>query len=437
MSAADANVRRFVWFRTLFNARYYYPVFGVLFLDYGLTLEQMSVLNFVWAIAIVGLEVPSGALADLWGRKRLLVLAAAFMVGEMLLLAWVPLGNATLIFAVFLVNRILSGAAEASASGADEALVYDSLRAEGREGEWSLVLQRTARWQSLAFILTMVTGGLVYDPHTANAIATWVGSTTSFDARTTMRFPVYLTLAHAVVALFVTLGFRESAALAGSGAISAAETWRLIRRAAGWILRSPVALFLIVAGLLHDSVARLVLTMGSNYYRLIDVPVAAFGLIGAAFGAFGLFVPAIARRMVERRGIGWNFTALAAVTLLALTGLTLQRRWAGVVFVFLLGAVMNALGFFLSHYLNALVASADRATILSFRGLAYNLGYGTLSLLFAGLLSGLAARPGIGPEGAFGSALSWLPFGFALALIPLVILARRTPDLGSSPAPRG
>ena len=65
---ALTNIRLFMAFRVLFNARFYYPVFTVLFLDYGLTLEQFALLNTVWAMTIVLAEVPSGALADVFGR---------------------------------------------------------------------------------------------------------------------------------------------------------------------------------------------------------------------------------------------------------------------------------------------------------------------------------------------------------------------------------
>ena len=65
----ERNVRRFILFRVLFNARFYYPVFAILFLDLGLTPEQFALANTVWAVAIVLLEVPSGALADLVGRR--------------------------------------------------------------------------------------------------------------------------------------------------------------------------------------------------------------------------------------------------------------------------------------------------------------------------------------------------------------------------------
>ena len=80
-----ANVRLFILFRVLFNARFYYPVFTILFLDFGLTLSQFALLNAVWAATIVICEVPSGALADSVGRRNLLVFAAALMVIEIAL----------------------------------------------------------------------------------------------------------------------------------------------------------------------------------------------------------------------------------------------------------------------------------------------------------------------------------------------------------------
>ena len=120
------NVRCFTLFRMFFSARFYYPVYALLFLDYGLTLGQFGILNGIWAVTIVLLEVPSGALADTIGRRRLLVVAGLCMLFEMALLLVAPIGGGWL-FALFALNRVLSGAAEAAASGADEALAYDSL----------------------------------------------------------------------------------------------------------------------------------------------------------------------------------------------------------------------------------------------------------------------------------------------------------------------
>ncbi len=75
--------------------------------------------------------------------------------------------------------------------------------------------------------------------------------------------------------------------------------WGHLLEAGGWILRTPVALFVVVAGLLMDSVVRLFLTFSSSYFRLIDLPAASFGILGAGLSMLGFLVSPLARRMVK------------------------------------------------------------------------------------------------------------------------------------------
>ena len=44
-SALNRNIPLFIAFRVLFNARWYYPILAVLFLDFGLSVEQYALLN--------------------------------------------------------------------------------------------------------------------------------------------------------------------------------------------------------------------------------------------------------------------------------------------------------------------------------------------------------------------------------------------------------
>ena len=48
--------------------------------------------------------------------------------------------------------------AEAAASGADEALAYDSLKEAGMQKEWGAALRKPQRYTSLAFFFAMMTG---------------------------------------------------------------------------------------------------------------------------------------------------------------------------------------------------------------------------------------------------------------------------------------
>lgn len=418
-TSADANVARFIWFRVCFNTRFYYPVLAILFLDYGLTMRQYALLNFAWAATIVALEVPSGALADLVGRKRLVVLASVLMMVEMVILCFAPLGLSGWLFPLFLLNRVLSGAAEAAASGADEALVYDALEAEGRAGEWPRVLERLMRWQSLGFFFAMIAGGLLYDPALVNSALALAGFEIKVTKALTVRIPGALTLLMAAGAWVAAIGFREirtHETEARTTAAAVREAFAGTWRAARWIGASREALLVILAAICCDHVVRLFLTVGSEYYRLIALPEFTFGFIGAAMAGLGIVVPPLARRMVEHWSMGRNFAALAGLILLGLLGVAFRLRYYGVLFALPLGVAMSLLGFMASHYLNALAPSRMRATILSFRGLATNVAFGVVSLLFAGLLEMLRRDD----ASAFGEALAWLPGYFALTFLAVL-----------------
>jgi MFS family permease len=415
---ANRNWRRFVLFRVLFNARFYYPVLAVLFLDLGLTATEYTLLNFAWALAIVTVDLPAGVLADRVGRRPLIVAAAASMVVEMILLCIAPLHGGATLFLCCLANRILSGAAEGMANGADEALVFDSLAERGREKEWPLVLDQVLRWQSLGFVIAMLVGGAVYDPALLNRV---FGA--HLQQGTTLRFPLYLTLLSAGATFVVALGMRESDWRKTSASPLGCEpdargVLSHLLTAGGWILRTPLALFVIAAGLVLDSIARLFLTFSSSYFRLIHLPSASYGLIGAALGGLGLAVSPVARRMVARISPAGNFACLAAILLAGLVGVAARWPVSGVVFAVPIMIAISAVSYQVSYYLNAAVDSHRRATVLSFKGLAFNLGYGFVSLAYAGALRALR---GGGPEETFGRTLPWLPAWLGLTVALLVI----------------
>lgn len=420
MPVFPRNIPLFIAFRVAFNARWYYPVLAIIFLDFGLSLEQYALLNVAWAVSIVTLEVPSGAVADQIGRRRILILAGLFMVAEMALFAFAP-ARTPWLFPALLLNRILSGAAEACASGADESLAYDSLPASGREALWPAVLGRLMRWQSAAFFAAMLIGAAAYD---AGSVAGSLGLHVGLTKEMTFRWPLYLTLGNAAVVLLAALAMHEPPPDAARTTPTIASTWRQTLTTGAWILGTPIVLAVILCGLWIDSSIRLFLTLGSNYYRLIDLPEATYGLIGASFAVVGIFTARLAEWMVARGTLRINFGATALLAFLGLLGLAqFLPRW-GVLLLLPLGVAMSLLGFFLSHYLNLLVTdSARRATVLSFKGLTFNLAYGTIGLLFAGYTR---ARADAGTQDAvFSEAIRVLPWFFAALGIVVIITAAR------------
>ena len=429
-SIADSNRKRFIGFRVLFNSRFYYPVLAVLFLDLGLSATQYTLLNFVWAIVIVAAEVPSGALADRIGRRPLIVASAVCMVLEMSLLLAAPVNGGLVLLLFCLANRMFSGLAEALASGADESLAYESLAAEAREKEWPDLMAEVMHWQSLGLCLAMLVGAAVYDPHLVNNVLATLGSDLRIDQGIALRFPIALNLMSAIVVLWLALGMREPAAV--STHAHAANGWQNIVDAGVSILRTPVALFVILGGVLIDSVIRLFLTFGSAYYRLIDLPEASFGFIGAAMAGLGMLVAPLAKHLVRSRSLLRNFLILTGLTLTGLAGVALKIPLWGVLFAIPLATAMTGLGYIVSNALNVHTRSAQRSTVLSFKGLVFNLGYGFVSLLFALALRVLDGSSS--SEEAFASAIEALPLWLLLTLMLLAPAFRRhRTELDSKP----
>jgi len=434
---AVSNIRLFIAFRVFFNARFYYPVFTILFIDFGLTVSQFALMNAVWAATIVIMEVPSGALADIWGRRNLLILASVLMIIEMLLLCFVPRGYSGLLFTVFLINRVLSGTAEAAASGADEALAYDALKAAGGESQWRRVLAMQMRLKAVASIIAMSLGAAIYDPVFMQGVMSWIGLDIELKLGHTIRFPIYLTLCMAVITLFVTLKMKELNGTTEDACGPLEQCGQSVKQIIGqtlqagrWILVTPWAMVIIAAGFLFDGIIRMVITLTSQYYRLIEIPEATFGIIGSLLAGLGLVIPRIATKMTDRFSPRMNLLSIAATTIIGLVGMSFFKPIIGLVPALILFSGMYMTGFFVSHYLNQITPSSHRATVLSFKGLSFNLFYGLLGLLYSVLLARLKPRtsalnPDIDAQQLEGlvfiQSFQWFPWAFIIGLIVFLI----------------
>lgn len=428
LQIAEKNIRRFIAFRALFNARFYYPVFAIIFLDFGLSLDQFAMLNAIWALTIILAEVPSGALSDLMGRKKLMNATAVLMVLELAVWAFAPQGDPDRLFVWLAINRILSGLAEAAASGADEALVYDSLKKAGIEDRWTRVLDLMTRWKSLAFVGAMVTGGVVYDTQLQEYLFNLLGLQWNVNATIALRMPLYLTLLSGIACCFVCSGMvdvRTQYHSLNKHPIRASLKQTL--QAGRWILQTPLALAIIFLGAFADGTIRMFITLTSEYYRLIHYPEFALGIIGSVMGLVNIGFSPLVRRWVERMNLTHIWIWVAVLGMIAFIGIERFIPFAGILFMLLLNIAFLLVSFLLSHYLNREASSDIRATVLSFKGLALNLSYGGIGLLYALSLNILRQKEAslLSSDGLFVASSQWfLPF-YSIGMIVLLLGAYR------------
>jgi MFS family permease len=124
-----------------------YSVYALLFADHGVGSGEISLLFIIWALTSFLFEIPSGAWADTFDRRRLLVLSAAiYAVGFSSWMVWQT-------FTGFAVGFVCWGVSSALMSGTFESMVYDELAERGARGRYAGLIgwaQSTALVANLA-----------------------------------------------------------------------------------------------------------------------------------------------------------------------------------------------------------------------------------------------------------------------------------------------
>lgn len=121
-----------------------YPLYALLFADTGLSDAEISVLFAIWSAVGVLIEVPTGALADRFSRRGCLVVAGLLQACGFA--AWLVFPG----FTGFAVGFVLWGVGGSLESGAEEALLYDGLRAAGAQDQYARINGRLSAAELIA-----------------------------------------------------------------------------------------------------------------------------------------------------------------------------------------------------------------------------------------------------------------------------------------------
>jgi predicted MFS family arabinose efflux permease len=366
----------------------YYPLYALLFLDTGLSAAQISALFAVWSVTAFVAEVPAGALADRWSRRKVLALAGVLEAAGFAV--WTAAPHA----AAFVVGFVLWGLAGAMFSGTTEALVYDGLAAAGARSAYARVYGRMVAAELLVQLPTAVAASALFALGGYPAVG-WASVAVCLAASAlALRFPE---APH-------TPRDDEDQEEAGSFLRTLRQGVREAVRRPG--LRIAVLAVALIGGL--DAVEEYFPVLAGDWgvsTTAVPLAVLVVALAGAAGAALG------------GRAAGLGVRTLAAALVVAAGCLAVAAVWARPAAI---GAVAVFYGLYLAVYvvadarLQERIASAHRATITSVAGLGIELA--SLLVFAAWALAGPLAVAVL-----------------VLAVVPVVVAGLRRP-LSSAPA---
>jgi MFS family permease len=398
----SVTVRRTYYVLTAGNTLAASLIWGIntiFLLDAGLNNFEAFAANAFFTAGMVLFEIPTGVVADRWGRR------ASFLCGTLTLAAttglYVLLWQLHSAFVWWAIVSVLLGLGFTFFSGATDAWLVDALTATRFDGQLERVF---AHGQIVIGVMTL--GGSVAGGYLAQLTNLGV----PYVARTAILLGMFVV----AFVMMHDLGFTPD-----RGDRPMAEMKKILNSSVEHGLKVPAVRAIMLAGMFSGGVGFYVFYALQPHLLNLWGNQKAYGIAGlvAALVAGaqivgGLLTPWI-RRAVKRRTSALLILEALAVATLALIGLA-GNFWVVVGLIMLWALAAYAGGPIRQAFLNGLIPSEQRATILSFDSLLSNTG-------------GMVAQPALGKSAdVWGYQASYLlsAVGSAVAL-PFIARARQ------------
>ena len=371
----------------------------IFLLDAGLSNLEAFAANAFFTAGMVLFEIPTGVVADTAGRRLSYLLGTVTLSASTLL--YVLLWQIEAPFWAWAVVSMLIGLGYTFFSGAVEAWLVDALTATGFTGSVDSVFGRGQVVSGAAMLGGSVAGGFIAEQ-------------SSLAVPFLLRGLILLVMFVAAFALMHDLGF---APVKGGRITTEVRNVAAASIEHGW--RAPAVKWLMLESLAAGGVGIYAFYALQPYLLELYGDPGAYqiaGLVAAIVAGAqivgGLVAPRIRRRL-ERRTSALLLLAVLNVATLALIGLA-DSFWAVLALIVVWGLLFSASMPIRKAYLNGLIPSRQRATILSFDSLMNSSG----GVWTQPLLGRAADLWGYAPSYLFGAGIS------ALA-IPFLALSRR------------
>lgn len=335
-----ANLWKIYLFKFFISLHFIGGVLVPFFLDWGgINFTQIMILQSWFMLWIFLLEIPTGTVADYFGRKQSLILACGVNVIAALVYASTP--N----FYVFLLGEFLWAMSAAFLSGADEAFTYDTLKKISETNKSKKVFAR---------IESFHLAGIMVGAPIGSFIAAQLG----------LRAPMLLLVIPFAIAFIIALTFKEPRT---TQKIESKRYLNILKDGVKFFYKNKILKILALDMIFIASVAYFMIWLYQPMLKQAGIGIAYFGIVHAAFVASQILIMNNYEKLEKIFGSKKRlifFSATITGVMFIIGGLT--TFIPAVLLVIIIGG-----GFGLSRrplfvsYMNKYIPSPKRATVLS------------------------------------------------------------------------
>ncbi|HLO02375.1 MAG TPA: MFS transporter [Symbiobacteriaceae bacterium] len=361
-----------IWlFRIVMALQFWMPISVIYLQSRGLTLTQIGLLESVGGLTIMLAEVPTGAVADLFGRRVSLTLGMLIMTLGLGLYAiadsfWLVAFS----YIPWMIGYTLT-------SGADSALLYDSMKAIGEEQRYATIEGRNNTWEQGASAVAVASGG-------------WLA------IKFGLSIPIWLTLAVTALGAVLCLGLVE-APVQRTGKRSSGVAGQ-VRVAVSILFKQRILFLLMLFSALTAGMAFILKqSFFQVYAKAIDLPITLFGVLSFTMVLAGMAGSAFSGRL-RTSGRRLGLLVPACLMGVAFLGLGIARNLTGISLLLIIPFLSSLLRPALLAAINQGVESEVRATVLSVNSLLWSVVLAVVSPV-AGWLADRSLQSAFGTMG--------------------------------------
>ena len=321
------------------------PIIVLFFESKGLSLTQIMILQGTYSLFVALFEIPSGFFADIYGRKNSLVIGSIFLFLGYVIFSFFSGFNE------FLFAEILLGIGGSLISGADSAILYDTLLEIKEEDEYTKIEGRTYAIGNFSEGIAGVLGG--------------------FLAMTSINMPVYIQTIVMFLSIPIAMTLVEpkssyKLAKSFSSIITVVKDTFIYQRKLRWYIVYSSSM-----GIATLSIAWFV----QPFLMEIDTPIIYYGIIWA-FLNFTAGITSYYSYLFNNHNL-LIYISLIMITSLILLGFNIS--YYGLIFIILIYLLRGVITPKLRNLININSTSERRATVLSLRSFVIRISFAVIA----------------------------------------------------------
>lgn len=341
----EKNVRLYYFYSTFAELLILGPVLVLFLTAKGLTFTEIMLLQSISSVSVFFFEVPTGAVADKLGRKYSILLGALLWAVGLLLYV---VGKS---FVIFALSEIVFSLGSSFKSGADTALIYDSLKTLKREKEYQKVEGKARSFSLYAQAIGSVLSSFLYEKN--------------------VNLPMIVSIIFMLVTIATALMFKEPEVEGKEGKYGA-NYFKQISESGKFIFSHDKLKAIVFFSMMFFIFYRTGFWYFQPYMEGVNIPVKYFGIIFFIFNITAAFISKRSSYIMEKTKPK-TLTFMAFLMIASFLILGTVRVWGGVFAILLQQAARGIYRPVTAKYLNKHIPSDKRATILSFHSLCTNL----------------------------------------------------------------